>query len=177
MVLGFLNLWMRPCATPLVDRLRTFGALLSAWSGAVGVGAAILDAPTNKSPYEIWSVGAMGLAGAAIAGLLLFHTEGLWSRLSARSGSGESNSNSKVGATKAVAPLVVDEENESEDSEGSEKKKKKSRRVSRLTSRLRLLTVVFGRRHHKVRAAEWLCARRQMPRMSEKERVELSDVM
>lgn len=32
-----------------------YGALLSAWSGAVGLVAAIMDDPTNKITYEVAS--------------------------------------------------------------------------------------------------------------------------
>lgn len=75
----------------------------------------------------------MGLVGAAIAGLLLFHTEDFWFRLNARNArTTSSSSRTKLEATEVVAPLVVENDTE----ENKEIEKKKTRQVARLTSRL-----------------------------------------
>ncbi|KAF1330163.1 hypothetical protein FI667_g5254, partial [Globisporangium splendens] len=106
---GFTNAWMRPCAHSLVNGLRGYGSVLAAWSGIMGFVAAVLDNPTNKITYEIWSLGAMGLSGASLSALLLYHTEDFWFRLGVLTPL-KQDSNSLNGSAAALAPDAIDDE-------------------------------------------------------------------
>lgn len=142
-----------------------YGALLSAWSGAVGLAAAIMDDPTNKTTYEVttalasittlfvcsltcyddyqvWSVGAMGLSGASLASLLLFHTEDFWFRLGLLTPSSSLKPVAIGGDSKLrKAQAAPDDGHDEVDSDDNNKTKRRS--LVSLTSRFRPQTVAL----------------------------------
>lgn len=90
----------------------------------------------------------MGLSGASLAALLLFHTEDFWFRLGTRtieSGTGIdlkiTNVGNSNGSAKVASSMPADNEIDNDNNGGTvdkeEGKKKKKGAISRLKSRLR----------------------------------------